>query len=549
VVATVGSIAIDLSANTAKFTQGFKSAATTVDRESGRMSKAVAGIGAGFKSASGLLSSFAGGLAGGAAFAALTSFTGLVGRAREAIGRLDDIADRAKTSGIGTDLLQSLERGAEQAGLEVNDLASGLAFFAKGMGQAAEGTGRLYSGLEKLNPQLLRMLLNTDDQEKRLRLVAEALDRTDNAAQRAALSAALLGDVDLSRLFEGGAAGFDKLAKSIDGNFTPEQIKKSGEYDAALKEIERSINNTVDSLVISLGPALVGTSELFREGVEAIASYIEMVNELGSVTREFAKDPSIATFLDALLGRSDEHNLMREFAKGLGVPDSAPRQPEPDAPGVGSTTAPRRSGMFRKQLPSADGGGVPFRVDELRDIGSSVDDASDNISDAVDSSGSELGRVLYDSSSDAADTISGSVSDSGYYIAGRFDDGIRAQTNALDSIIRKAVRDVGDFSYSGNQLGGGSTSWAGSRITARADSGLVKGASSRLISDYARLVGTGMPGAPAAITESGGGAAINVSVVVKPVLEGQRLSPQSTAEIKQAASAGANAALRAFNGR
>ncbi len=42
---------------------------------------------------------------------------------------------------------------------------------------------------------------------------------------------------------------------------------------------------------------------------------------------------------------------------------------------------------------------------------------------------------------------------------------------------------------------------------------------------------------------------IVVNIVVKPVLEGQTLSAKSRVEIQQAASRGANEALRAYNGR
>ena len=68
-VATVGSIAIDLSTNVAKFASGFKSAATTVDRESGRMAKSIARVDRAGKAAGSVLSGFVGGIAAGGALA------------------------------------------------------------------------------------------------------------------------------------------------------------------------------------------------------------------------------------------------------------------------------------------------------------------------------------------------------------------------------------------------------------------------------------------------------------------------------------------------
>jgi hypothetical protein len=61
-----------------------------------------------------------------------------------------------------------------------------------------------------------------------------------------------------------------------------------------------------------------------------------------------------------------------------------------------------------------------------------------------------------------------------------------------------------------------------------------------------------MPNQPtldASTGPAGGAANINMAIVVKPVLEGTRLSSQSSAEIKQAAAAGTNAALRQYYGR
>ena len=57
----------------------------------------------------------------------------------------------------------------------------------------AKGTGSLYSGLLKLNPELLRAVLTAGDQEERLKLVANAMSRTTDATQKAALAAAAFG--------------------------------------------------------------------------------------------------------------------------------------------------------------------------------------------------------------------------------------------------------------------------------------------------------------------------------------------------------------------
>lgn len=275
-VATVGSIAIDLVTNVAKFIAGFKSAATTVERESSRMAKSIGGI-------ERTLANFGKGLLAGVGIGTLTKF---IDGAREAIAKLDDVADRAASSGVGTDLLQGLEQGARQAGIEVDALSGGLQFFAKGMGQAAEGTGRLYAGLLKLNPVLLQSILNAKDQETRLKLVADALAKTRDATERAALSAALFGDVDFARLFGGGAAAIDQMVQALDGKlFTAEQIARASEYDAKLNDLSKSIENNLTKAFVNAGPAIVYATEQLDKFIESTAKGVEgipiVVDRLG----------------------------------------------------------------------------------------------------------------------------------------------------------------------------------------------------------------------------------------------------------------------------
>jgi len=92
-VATVGSISVDLTTNAAKFSSGFKGAATTVERESGRMAKALTNI----ERSAGIAASGVKGFFGGiVAAAGLASLTGVIDRAREAISRFDEIATNSR---------------------------------------------------------------------------------------------------------------------------------------------------------------------------------------------------------------------------------------------------------------------------------------------------------------------------------------------------------------------------------------------------------------------------------------------------------------------
>ncbi|TKB22977.1 MAG: hypothetical protein E5V67_34640, partial [Mesorhizobium sp.] len=70
---------------------------------------------------------------------------------------------------------------------------SALTIFAKNAGLAEKGTGALYAGLQKLNPQLLQNIINAKDQEERLKLVSDAMAQMTDATQKAALASVVFG--------------------------------------------------------------------------------------------------------------------------------------------------------------------------------------------------------------------------------------------------------------------------------------------------------------------------------------------------------------------
>ncbi|RUX05473.1 hypothetical protein EOA30_12180 [Mesorhizobium sp. M8A.F.Ca.ET.059.01.1.1] len=84
-VATIGSIAIDLSTNASKFADGFKSSATTVEQQTARMAKSVAAVEKGVTGIGVTLKNFGAGLAAGVGLAALGSLDGAFGKLKETI--------------------------------------------------------------------------------------------------------------------------------------------------------------------------------------------------------------------------------------------------------------------------------------------------------------------------------------------------------------------------------------------------------------------------------------------------------------------------------
>jgi hypothetical protein len=292
--ATVGSISIDLSTNAAKFATGFKSAATTVETQSARMAKSVAAVERGVNSIGGTLKNFGTGLAAGAGLAALTSLGGAFDKLKETISQFDEIATNANTVGLKTDTYQALAFSAKQANISQESFNSSLSIFAKNAGLAEKGAGALYAGLKTLNPQLLQNILNTKDQEERLKLVSDALAQTTDATQKAALAAVVFGKggVQMAQFLDQGRASIDAMKKSAQeiGIIIPDDLlQRAGKLDDQLDVLSTVINSQLSQALINLAPILTGATQGF-------ADFSKEINNASADIENFINNPSLQNF-------------------------------------------------------------------------------------------------------------------------------------------------------------------------------------------------------------------------------------------------------------
>lgn len=316
--ATVGSISIDLSTNAAKFSQGFKGAATTVDRESGRMAKSIAAIERSTRVAAVGVKAFIGGFV---AQVGLDSFRSAIDRTTQAISRFDEIATNARTTGLTTETYQALGFAAKQANIEQEQLNSALLIFTKNAGLAQQGTGALFNGLAKLNPELLRNIINARDQEERLKAVADALANARDETERAAISNAVFGrsGVEISRLFENGAASIDKFkatAREL-GIIVPDDLlQRAGELDDKLDVLATVINTKLDSALVKLAPAIVEVVDAFGKLVDIATSAPDAVGAaLDRISSAFQ------LLHDSIFGAEDNRSAVTQLTDDIAAAD------------------------------------------------------------------------------------------------------------------------------------------------------------------------------------------------------------------------------------
>jgi hypothetical protein len=294
VVATVGSISIDLSTNAAKFATGFKSAASTVQQQSSLMAKSVLAVEKSVNSIGATLKTFGAGLLAGAGIAAVASLGGAFDKLKETISEYDKIASDAKTTGLKTDTFQALAFAAKQANIEYDSFNSSLDIFAKNSGLAVKGQGALYSGLKNINPQLLQAIVNTKDQEERLKLVADAMANMTDATQKAALATVVFGKggIEMARVMEGGRASILSLKKAAQdlGIIIPDELlQNAGKLDDKLDELYQVIH-------VQLGEALINLGPQFVKAISGMSEFAKGLNSTSSAVDTFVNNPNWANF-------------------------------------------------------------------------------------------------------------------------------------------------------------------------------------------------------------------------------------------------------------
>ena len=612
-VATVGSISVDLTTNAAKFSSGFKGAATTVERESGRMAKALTNI----ERSAGIAASGVKGFFGGiVAAAGLASLTGVIDRAREAISRFDEIATNSRAVGLRADTYQALSFAAKQANIEQDQLNSSLLIFTKNSGLAQEGTGSLFTGLARLNPELLRNIINARDQEEALKAVADALANARDETEKAAISNAVFGrsGVELSRLFDGGAASIDKFKQAAQklGIIIPDDVlQKAGDLDDKLDALSVVINTKLDIALVKLAPSIIAVTQAFsglldvaakmQDGVvpaiDAIGQAFQLLHDsifgatednggfsaiekqLASVeqqvaeaTAELAKlqdqakqglrvDTGFAQAkLEALQSEADdlraklekkiEVNVATEKAKAA---LAAFRRSEIEGFSLGN--AGRLPNVTGSNL-GRDRGPITSTVNGVgvTEFGSNSKQILRDIADSIDDGSDETSGAV----DRATDAISSADSkQAGYF--GSLNDTLSSGFSSLASSLSYSVPansgyaqgdSANSFRFSGL---GSKSSWGGQRLsfsTGTPDPSRMGQALRANFMDRLNYGWQAPEGAASDVTNASATSAPTVvNITVKPIMEGTRLSSSSRAEIQQAASTGVNAALRAYNGR
>lgn len=229
------------------------------------------------------------GFAAGAfsSLAPILSMTAAVQGAKAAMQEFGDVADNAKAGGLDAEFFQGLAYQAQLGGVSMEAISAATAGFAKNSGLAVAGKGKMVAALKALNPELLENIRAATSQEQRIKLVADALLKEEDASKRLAIATAAYGDAGakLADVFAGGGAQIDVMqAKArdlgliVDRDLIAKADELGDEFDTATKILDLQLKQAL----INLGPLLVWLTSLTGDLARAAGTVFDSFNSIGN---------------------------------------------------------------------------------------------------------------------------------------------------------------------------------------------------------------------------------------------------------------------------
>jgi hypothetical protein len=202
--------------------------------------------------------------------------TSIYNMARSTASAAEQIARQAEITGVTTEEIQKLQYAAKMCNVSNEELAMGLKFLSRNMGDAIKGTGEARYYFEALG--ITMEDLQSKSPVPMLLKIADAFARTDDPAKKVEYTLAMFGRTgdNLIQMLSKGGAGIraygDDLVRmgSILGDVV---IKKGSEADDQFKRLEASMN----ALKISAGPTAVAVAEAALMLFESIKWAIEKI--------------------------------------------------------------------------------------------------------------------------------------------------------------------------------------------------------------------------------------------------------------------------------
>jgi hypothetical protein len=287
-MATIGSLTLGLSVESATFIREINRSTEAVNRAAREMSQQSALMQRGFDVTAVAVKGLAAGLAG---VVTGVGIAGLARMAKQSLDTADALADLNAQTGLSVEAIQAFQRMATLTGSSAEAFNSGLLNMTRGLGQLQGGTGRLLTQLQKLDPVLADQFKSVRDQERALDLVAESLQRAGSEAGQQAIAVAVFGDAgrELAVAFREGAEGLEQAreASARMGEISLEAARAAQQANDELDKLAMTLSTSVSQAFLAAAPQIQGFAYLMNEAVIGVRDFFEELNAGGAAKLNF----------------------------------------------------------------------------------------------------------------------------------------------------------------------------------------------------------------------------------------------------------------------
>lgn len=239
----------------------------------------------------------------------------------------DEIIKFSNASGIATDELQEWRFVAERTGVPVTALNKSMLAFTKRMGEARNGTGELFSLLNKTNPEFLQQLLAIEDNAEAFEFLVNGMGKLETQQKRILLADKAFSQsgrqlVKINAETAESIAKMRKEARDYGGVLDKETLLQSAQFQDEMTNVGVMVKGVAFALGSEMIPAikdlLVGLRKWYLANKEAIKPEIaKFAKQAAASIKEFAKwvvnvAPVVGRFIQSIGG-------LKTVAIGLGL--------------------------------------------------------------------------------------------------------------------------------------------------------------------------------------------------------------------------------------
>lgn len=244
------------------------------------------------------------GLAIGAAIGvAVLAMDKLKEAANEAGQWASQLQNAANVIGLNTTQLQALNEAAGNVGVSANDNVAAFEKFSVSLGQLRDGSGNLYSELQKVSPALVNQLSVTKDAATGWNLLAQAYAQADKQQQaliaRAAFGrgGAAVGGVLLATANAGGIGGLE--AANEEDAISKEQVQRWADLTVQINSASEAAKRNFASIFTT---EILERQKNFADNMLAVSQWAKQfsLSEDWAKFMAFVNNPITQTVLSAL---------------------------------------------------------------------------------------------------------------------------------------------------------------------------------------------------------------------------------------------------------